>query len=318
MSGTFQGFQPRLNMQGFTQIPNEFFDQVLPEIDSLAELKILLATFRKTFGWLSHIDKDTGQAVYKQEDAISYSQFEKLTGLSSPSISSGLSKAIEDGYMVRTEEGTYQGKSAVYRVKLKGEGPPPPDDSGDKEPTPPEPDFPDTTLKIKTDIIQIDIEKDNMPNGLATKDVEDDKESILGDFFGQGQTEEAHTKKKTKSTWKSKDKIAWNCNDFLSYYRDMYELTFGVNFGHITGKERANAKALCDAYGSETVAKVAEYTFKHYKTIHSLPKDNIHFSIFYGWFKTLYAEMNGLTKSDMKTREFDEGKHIDRKDVLSW
>ena len=64
----------------YTQVPNDFFDIHLPEIDTLAELKCALVVIRQTFGW------------HKGKDRISYSQFEKKTGLSLESIRQGTRK----------------------------------------------------------------------------------------------------------------------------------------------------------------------------------------------------------------------------------
>lgn len=309
--GGFTGFDPRLNLSGFTALPNLFFDEVMAQVDSMAELKIILAVFRKTYGWLAGVD-DKGQPIYKQQDAISYSQLQDLTGMSSPSVSAGLTKAIDDGYIVKVEQGNHLGKSSVYRVRLKEDGPP--GDSGDREPLPePEPPKPSDTPK---DIIETEI---NKPNGLATKDVENvSKADLLKDFFGGPTEPEPTKKKKGASGWKSKNRELWNCNDLLSFYRDMFEVNYGISFGHITGKERANAKALCEGYGTETVAKVADYLFNNFGKLHYLPQDYPNFSIFYGWFKTLHADSLGLKKGDMKTREYDETKHIDRKGVNTW
>lgn len=327
MGDVFEGFDPRLNLQGFTSLPNAFFDTVMAKIDSLAEMKIILAVFRKTYGWLSHIDQSTGQAVYKQQDAISYSQLEEITGMSSPSISSGLTRAISDGFIIKMIQGDYSGKTSVYRVKMKGEDTPPPKDSG-PDPTPESPQTP-PDLKREKKILSkedwedfgVNTETDNA-NGLATKEVEknDSKADILGDLFGP-KTEDVPPKKKekTRGGWKTKtNREMWNCNDLLGYYKDMFEVTFGVSFGHISGKERSTCNLLIEGYGSKTVAQVADYLFKNYRTLAYLPKDAAHFSIFYGWFKTLHSDALGLKQTDMKIREFDEDKHKGKDGVHGW
>ena len=92
--------------QGFTEpnttpTPNQFFDEIMADINNLAELKCVLYVIRRTYGFLKFVDR------------IAYSQFEngivtrdgkrldKGTGLSGPSITSGLVKAIEHGYLNR-------------------------------------------------------------------------------------------------------------------------------------------------------------------------------------------------------------------------
>lgn len=68
-----------------TQTPNDLFDVLLAEIDSLAELKITLAVIRKTLGY------------HKKKDPISFTQLQKVTGLKSQAVQSGIEKAIARG-----------------------------------------------------------------------------------------------------------------------------------------------------------------------------------------------------------------------------
>lgn len=315
----FNGFSPRLDLGNFTSLPNSFFDEVLPQIDNLAELKILLATFRKTYGWLSHIDQSTGRPVYKQQDAISYTQFEQMTGLSSPSISSGLDRAMKDGYIEKIVQGSYGGKgsTSIYKVKTKDDTVPPPRQEDKPEPPPVTPTQPKTF---------IDKEKDKeKPNGLATKDVEftGSKQDMLKDIFGTTKQEEPPKTKKGggKGSWKSKKRDTWNCNDLLAYYKDMYEIKFGESFGSISGKERAKCKAICDEYGTEVVAKTADYVFNNRNSLTFLPPDSPNFHIFHGWFKAIHQQATGTAKSrqpNMAVREFQQTKHTDRKGVNTW
>ena len=72
----------------YTQVPNLLLDNHVQKM-SKAELKIILATCRKTFGW------------QKGKDRISYTQFEKLTGLSRASVQEGIKQAMEHGYLRR-------------------------------------------------------------------------------------------------------------------------------------------------------------------------------------------------------------------------
>ena len=53
----FEGFRPRTELEEFTCVPNEFFDEVMSKVDGY-ELKILLAIFRKTYGWAKRIDEN--------------------------------------------------------------------------------------------------------------------------------------------------------------------------------------------------------------------------------------------------------------------
>lgn len=95
---TFQGFkQPE---QNYSKLPHEFID-LLPEIDSLAELKVVLYVLRHTWGF-SEYDKpkkmtlDELQNGRKRRDG---SRMDGGTGLSVNSIKSGAEKAVERGIL---------------------------------------------------------------------------------------------------------------------------------------------------------------------------------------------------------------------------
>ncbi len=88
-----------------TATPDEFFDVVLAEIDTLSELKVVAYTIRRTFGfkkaqdWIS-IDQYVNGIVRKKDGT----QLDYGTGLSSPSVSDGLKRAVEHGYLVRNAQ----------------------------------------------------------------------------------------------------------------------------------------------------------------------------------------------------------------------
>lgn len=86
----------------FTQIPNSFLDNDLPNIDSLAELKIVMVIMRKTFGWR------------KREDELSFSQFELLSGLSRQAVSDGIQAALNHEIITRRPVG----KGFLYRLNM--------------------------------------------------------------------------------------------------------------------------------------------------------------------------------------------------------
>lgn len=77
----------------YTQIPNVFLDKQMPKIKSLAELKVVLAVMRQTFGW------------QKKADRLSLTQLIKLTGLSRPSTNEGVKQALAHGILDREEVG---------------------------------------------------------------------------------------------------------------------------------------------------------------------------------------------------------------------
>jgi DNA replication protein DnaD len=87
----------------YTQAPNVFFDEMMPEIDTLSELKVVLAIIRQTFGW------------HKNEDELSLSRLEDLTGLSRPSVIVGTEAALNRGVIQRRA----QGNSFVYSLVVK-------------------------------------------------------------------------------------------------------------------------------------------------------------------------------------------------------
>ncbi|MBK9722012.1 MAG: replication protein [Saprospiraceae bacterium] len=82
-----------MNYQQTTQVPNEIFDQYLPDLTE-GELKILLIIIRQTNGW---IDKFTGKR--KTRDRITQSQFRIKTGLSKRIISKTL-KSLSDKELI--------------------------------------------------------------------------------------------------------------------------------------------------------------------------------------------------------------------------
>lgn len=89
----------------YTQSPNVFFDEWLPEITSLSELKVVQVVIRYTFGW--HV----------QEVLVSLSDIERLTNMTQPSAIEGIKRALEDGYIVRVK----RGQSYGYRLNVAEE-----------------------------------------------------------------------------------------------------------------------------------------------------------------------------------------------------
>lgn len=88
-----------------TQTPNSFYDVLLAQISSLAELKVTLAIMRQTFGW------------HKEEDVLSLSELQRLTGLSRQGVIDGIELGIKRRSIVRKPHG----QSFVYRLRLVNE-----------------------------------------------------------------------------------------------------------------------------------------------------------------------------------------------------
>ena len=59
----------KIEKPNYTQTPNILFDEIMRDLNG-AELKVILAVIRKTFGW------------HKKRDRISLTQLEEITGLS--------------------------------------------------------------------------------------------------------------------------------------------------------------------------------------------------------------------------------------------
>lgn len=81
--------QDGFEQPNYTQAPNRFFDEILPQIDTLAEIKVTLAVIRQTFGF------------HKQEDALSISQLEALTGLTREAVCDGIQRGVARGTLGR-------------------------------------------------------------------------------------------------------------------------------------------------------------------------------------------------------------------------
>ncbi len=101
----------------YTQAPNAFFDDILPEITSLSELKVTLAIMRQTFGW------------HKAEDRISLSQLEELTGLSRESVADGIKRAMKRGTVGRRKVG----QGYVYGLRVTSQESRPPEAATSQE-----------------------------------------------------------------------------------------------------------------------------------------------------------------------------------------
>lgn len=85
----FAGF----SKPNYTQTPNEFYEQLLPQIDSLPELKVALILIRQTFGF----HRQHTQIIF------SCSQIAKYTGLDKSQALRGLQAGMERGYIYRRE-----------------------------------------------------------------------------------------------------------------------------------------------------------------------------------------------------------------------
>jgi len=88
--------------KNYTEIPNVVFDEIFPNITNLAALKCYLILIRKTWGWS------------KIGDWLSLSQLIKLTGLSRPSVISGMKWLDEQGYIWIAKAGKLGSEKIMY------------------------------------------------------------------------------------------------------------------------------------------------------------------------------------------------------------
>lgn len=113
----------------FTRIPNEFMEMELTNIDSLAEMKVILYVMRHTWGYQEYMDSGMGGGFKKiTTDEFMHGRLRKRegtrmdegTGLSDYGVRYGLKKAVEHGYLV--EEVDVRDKARIkkyYALKMK-------------------------------------------------------------------------------------------------------------------------------------------------------------------------------------------------------
>ncbi|KKN88439.1 hypothetical protein LCGC14_0250020 [marine sediment metagenome] len=93
----FQGFRkPKAN---YFSLPNEWTD-IMPEINSLAELKVILYVLRHTWGFHDPRKKITIDEFMNGRRRIDRTRMDKGTGLSKRSVRLGLEKAIGHGFLI--------------------------------------------------------------------------------------------------------------------------------------------------------------------------------------------------------------------------
>jgi hypothetical protein len=88
----------------FTQIPNEWFDKWLREVETDAENKVIQIVMRFTFGWHDHVA------------GLSLDQFQELAGLSRSAVVDGIKKAMAHGFIERENNG----HGRIYRMRTRG------------------------------------------------------------------------------------------------------------------------------------------------------------------------------------------------------
>lgn len=94
--------EPGLVSPNYTQSPNHFYDEILPQIDSLAELKVTDVIIRQTFGF------------HRDEKELSISLLMTLTGLVKQPVIDGVGRALARGTIERRPFG----QGFLYRLRL--------------------------------------------------------------------------------------------------------------------------------------------------------------------------------------------------------
>ena len=316
----FKGFKPRQDLTGFTAIPNEWFDEVMGKIDNLAELKVVQAVFRKTYGWVEGWAED--KAVYKLEDAISYSQFEEMTGLSSASISEGIKRAIAHGYIIQVSAGDFETReSARYRIRTVSDNPQTleerPQTRGIGKFLPTLETKAESTLETKArEPLETEVTKEK---GKKRKESDFGFPKVEKEVYS---TEDVKSRGSTMfARYKDKEIAEYNANDLAFYFREKYEKITGVRYGRITNKERGHLKELLDTFGAEVVVKGIDYLMENY---HTLISGYPSIAVLYG-FRTsiipLAVKGNPASKLDVresKLTEEDIQEQGKEGDVIKW
>jgi hypothetical protein len=283
--GRFDGFKPRRDISGFTCIPNEWFDKVMPKVTSMSEMKVIEAVFRKTYGWVDYIEN--GRPVYKTEDALSLTQLENMTGLSRSGAIDGLRKALAHGYIVRTSFGNVGGTAARFKIRNIGEA------------------VDDGALEDEQTPVTVEVEK------------QADYTVVTG--TGEKQPREEFVVSVSSNVWnnyKRKSPSEYNANDLCRYFSTRFEEAIGVKYSRITGKERKLAKDLLDTYGGDACVKSIEHLLAHHtKYIDGHPS----ISVLYGFRNSLFPDSaKGRTGApDVRQSPLSPGKDSD-KGVNRW
>ncbi len=101
-----------MSFKGFSKpntipVPLEFFDEVLPDIGTLAELKVTLKVIQRTLGygkaldWIALDQFETGIFTTKRGRVPEQVQIDRGVGLSRSAIKDGLEGAVGDGYLLK-------------------------------------------------------------------------------------------------------------------------------------------------------------------------------------------------------------------------
>ena len=153
------------DVRGFI-FPNSIIDELLPEL-SHSELKCYLCVLRKTKGW------------NKEEDAISVSQFMKVTGLSNKAVISACESLVEREILERKSGDRNTG---IYSIKTYK--------TTTSEKSSLVKNFPATSEKSSSDLVKKVHTQNNNKNTIQNNNKKNTKKSVLdllADFGITGQ-----------------------------------------------------------------------------------------------------------------------------------
>lgn len=102
----FAGFWRPESNGNFTMVPNQFFDEVVPN-EPASVTKLVGLVIRRTLGWIGADGKRCQQAQ------ISYSEFRRGMNMSNDTVAAALQIALNKGYIVKVREGRMNGNGGV-------------------------------------------------------------------------------------------------------------------------------------------------------------------------------------------------------------
>ena len=116
----FPGFNT--SFKGYSQLPNEWLDEIISQIDNIAELKVVLYIYRHTWGYQEKKINPDDPAKHDEIKRITTDEFmhgrkkadgtrmDRGTGLSNRSVIDGLRNAVKHGYILETVDDRDKGR----------------------------------------------------------------------------------------------------------------------------------------------------------------------------------------------------------------
>jgi hypothetical protein len=101
---------------GWTRMKNAWWDEVLSQIDNLAELKVVQYVYRHTIGYHQEEVSLSIDEIMQGRLRSNGQRLDRGTGLCERSVKSGIIRAIAHGYLVRRKDG----KQLVFSLVMSG------------------------------------------------------------------------------------------------------------------------------------------------------------------------------------------------------